>query len=77
MVEGGGTVIRELLRLKLADELKVFVGNIIIGGDGPALSPRYECGARAATMSLADGAGLRLAKETPMDGGVLLEFERA
>ena len=37
MVEGGGTVISSFLREKLVDELNVFVGSLVIGGDAPSL----------------------------------------
>jgi 2,5-diamino-6-(ribosylamino)-4(3H)-pyrimidinone 5'-phosphate reductase len=70
MVEGGGTVIREFLRLRLADEVKVFVGEILVGGDGPALAKEGGIGEIAGT------AKLKLAKTTQMPGGVLLEYER-
>jgi 2,5-diamino-6-(ribosylamino)-4(3H)-pyrimidinone 5'-phosphate reductase len=70
MVEGGGTVIWEFLSLELADEVKVFVGSIVIGGGGPSL---------ASGGGVRDVSGLiklRLVKATPMAGGTLLEYER-
>ncbi len=37
MVEGGGTVIHSFLKEGLVDELRIFVGSIIIGGGAPTL----------------------------------------
>ena len=37
MVEGGGTVISSFLREGLVDEISVFIGPIVIGGDAPSL----------------------------------------
>lgn len=37
MVEGGSTVISSFLRDRLVDELSVFIGSIIIGGNAPTL----------------------------------------
>ncbi|MFH0816497.1 MAG: dihydrofolate reductase family protein [Methanobacteriota archaeon] len=70
MVEGGGTVIWEFLRTELADEVKVFVGNIVIGGHGPSLA--NGDGVR----DISGVIKLRLMKATPMAGGALLEYER-
>jgi 2,5-diamino-6-(ribosylamino)-4(3H)-pyrimidinone 5'-phosphate reductase len=70
MVEGGGTVIWEFLSMELADEVKVFVGSIVIGGSGPSL---------ASGGGVRDVSGLiklRLMKTTQMAGGVLLEYDR-
>jgi len=70
MVEGGGTVIWEFLRLELADEVKVFVGNIVIGGSGPSLANG------GGVRDIAGLIKLQLVKTTPMAGGILLEYER-
>jgi 2,5-diamino-6-(ribosylamino)-4(3H)-pyrimidinone 5'-phosphate reductase len=70
LVEGGGTLNFELLRLGLVDELQLFVAPLVFGG---ATSP-----------TLADGAGLprelavKLGKpsvEAWPDGGVLLRYK--
>ena len=37
MVEGGGTVIASFLREGLVDEMYVFIGPVVIGGDAPSL----------------------------------------
>ena len=66
LVEGGGTLNFELLRLGLVDEVQVYVAPLIFGG--------------AASPTLADGdGGLRLplnraSVETFDDGGVLLRY---
>jgi 2,5-diamino-6-(ribosylamino)-4(3H)-pyrimidinone 5'-phosphate reductase len=69
LVEGGGEVIWSFLKEGLADELRIFVGSIVLGGkDAP---------------TVADGVGVRSAKEAvklglkrarKMEGGVLLEY---
>lgn len=70
MVEGGGTLIAELFRLKFVDELKIYVAPWIFGG--------------AAAPSLVDGPGF-LPGETPRlilvsaetfdaDGGILIHY---
>ena len=70
LVEGGGTLNFELLRLGLVDELQVFVAPLVFGG--------------ATAPTLADGAGLsrdlaiRLGKPSVdawPDGGVLLRYK--
>ncbi len=38
MVEGGGTVIHSFLKAGLVDEMYVFIGPLIIGGDAPTLA---------------------------------------
>lgn len=69
MVEGGGTLNAEMLRLGLVDELYVYMAPLIFGGataptlaDGPGL-------ARAAAIRLR----LQTA-ETLSDGGILIHF---
>ena len=70
LVEGGGTVIWEFLRLGLADDVKIFVGSIVIGGRGPAVANG------GGVRDIASLIKLRLVKTTQMPGGVLLEYER-
>ncbi|MBV9581811.1 MAG: dihydrofolate reductase family protein, partial [Chloroflexi bacterium] len=69
LVEGGGTLNFELLRLRLVDEIQVYLGPLIFGG--------------ATAPTLADGAGLpreqAIALAAPSvdvwpDGGVLLRY---
>ncbi|HET9493124.1 MAG TPA: dihydrofolate reductase family protein [Chloroflexia bacterium] len=72
MVEGGGTLNAELLRLKLVDEIHLYIAPLIFGGataptlaDGPGL-PRDEA------------IGLRLRRCEPLDdGGIVVEYEVA
>jgi 2,5-diamino-6-(ribosylamino)-4(3H)-pyrimidinone 5'-phosphate reductase len=70
MVEGGGTVIWEFIRLGLADEVKIFVGDMVIGGKGPSLANG------SGVKDIAESVRLKLVKATPMQGGVLLEYVR-
>ena len=69
MVEGGGTLIAELLRLKLVDELHLYIAPLIFGG--------------AAAPTLADGQGFTredavrlrlLALEQWEDGGLVVQY---
>jgi 2,5-diamino-6-(ribosylamino)-4(3H)-pyrimidinone 5'-phosphate reductase len=69
LVEGGGTLNFELLRLGLVDELQLYIGPLVFGG---ATSP-----------TLADGAGLtrelairlgRPSVDVWQDGGVILRY---
>ena len=70
MVEGGGTMNFELMRLGFVDELMIYVAPMIFGG--------------ANAPTLADGLGLmrsnaialKLIKiETHDDGGILLQYK--
>jgi 2,5-diamino-6-(ribosylamino)-4(3H)-pyrimidinone 5'-phosphate reductase len=70
LVEGGGTLNFELLRLGLVDEVQIFIGPVIFGG--------------ASAPTLADGAGLSRNAEIKLirtevdvddDGGVLLRYK--
>ena len=68
LVEGGGDAIYAFLREGLADELKIFVGNMVIGGKGPTVA-----GGEGAEDE--DGIiPLELKKATRMKGGILLEY---
>jgi 2,5-diamino-6-(ribosylamino)-4(3H)-pyrimidinone 5'-phosphate reductase len=69
MVEGGGTINFELLRLKLVDELMIYIAPMIFGGDN--------------APTLASGLGLvrheaialnLINVETHEDGGILLHY---
>ncbi len=70
MVEGGGTIIWNFLKEGMADELNIFVGDMVIGGrDSP---------------TIADGEGAKSQDEIirlmrieakPMEGGILLRYE--
>jgi riboflavin biosynthesis pyrimidine reductase len=70
MVEGGGTLNFELMRLGLVDELTVYVAPMIFGG--------------ASAPTLAAGSGLERNAAIPMqlsavekweDGGALLKYQ--
>lgn len=70
LVEGGGSLNFELLRLGLVDEVQVFVAPVVFGG--------------ASAPTLADGAGLRAEAAVRLsnpevdvwqDGGVLLRYK--
>jgi 2,5-diamino-6-(ribosylamino)-4(3H)-pyrimidinone 5'-phosphate reductase len=70
MVEGGGTMNFELMRLGLVDELMIYVAPMIFGG--------------ANAPTLADGAGIPREKALNMkltdlerwdDGGVVLKYK--
>lgn len=69
LVEGGSTVIWSFLRERLADEVKVFVGNLVLGGQsGPTLA-----GGEGAS-SMEDAVRLKLERMGPLGDGVLLEY---
>ena len=69
MVEGGATLNYGLISAGLADELKIFVGNLIIGGK--------------AAPTFADGDGfseekikkLKLDSAEPIEDGILLTWK--
>jgi len=69
LVEGGEEVIWSFLHGRLADELKVFVGSMVIGGRA---SPTAAGGAGAQTLE--EIAPLRLEHAKPLGSGVLLEY---
>ncbi len=70
MVEGGGTLIAELLRLGLADELHLYIAPLIFGGaEAPTL-------ADAAGMSRDEAVRLkRLGVDLLDDGGIVVRYE--
>jgi len=68
MVEGGGTVIWNFLKEGLADELNVFVGDMVIGGQGPTIA-----GGRGA-LRTEDIVSLTFIEARRMEGGVLLRY---
>lgn len=69
LVEGGSTVIWSFLRHRLADELKVFVGSLVLGGHSAPTLAGGE-GAR----SIGEAPRLRLDRAEEIGGGVLLEY---
>lgn len=69
LVEGGGELIWSFLREGLADELRIFVGNLVLGGkDAPTVADGV--GAR----SVKEAVKLGLKRTRKMEGGVLLEY---
>ena len=70
MVEGGGTLNFELLRLGLVDELSMYVAPIIFGGES---APTAAAGSGIAR---GEAIPLRLVKsEVHEDGGVVLQYQ--
>lgn len=69
LVEGGSTVIWSFLRHRLADELKVFVGSAVLGGQN---APTLAGGEGAQRPE--DAVRLRLERSSPLGDGVLLEY---
>jgi len=69
LVEGGEEVIWSFLNEGLADDLRIFVGSLILGGKGgptPAGGP--------GVTSIEDAIPLKLARARRLGGGVLLEY---
>lgn len=69
LVEGGSTVIWSFLRQRLADELKVFVTSVILGGHA---APTLTGG--PGVHSLEEAFRLRLEKADRLGDGLLLEY---
>jgi len=69
LVEGGSTVIWSFLRHRLADELKVFVGSMVLGGTS---SPTLAGG--EGVRVLEDATRLRLDHAERLGNGLLLEY---
>lgn len=70
LVEGGGTVIWNFLKEGIADELDIFIGDIVIGGEK---SPTVADGRGAKSMD--DIIRLKRIEARPMEGGILLRYE--
>ena len=71
LVEGGETVIWSFLREGLVDDLKIFVGSLVLGGKGgptPAGGP--------GVTRIEDAMPLKLVRTKRLGGGVLLEYSR-
>ncbi len=69
LVEGGSTVIWSFLRAGLVDELKVFVGSLVLGGRS---APTLAGGEGAASLS--ESIRLALERSERLGDGVLLEY---
>ncbi len=70
LVEGGGTVIWSFLRERLADELNIFIGSVVIGGK---TSPTPADG--NGVKRIEDAVKLKLKKVNRLDNGVLLQYK--
>lgn len=70
LVEGGSNVIWSFLRSRIADEVNIFVGSMVIGGDK---SPTPAGGAGAETEKAI--VALRLRRMKAVGNGVLLTYE--
>ena len=70
LVEGGSKVIWSFLRSRIADEVNIFVGSIVIGGDK---SPTPAGGVGAETEKAI--VALRLRRMKAVGNGVLLTYE--
>ena len=70
LVEGGAEVIWSFLKARLADELLIFIGSMVIGGDS---SPTPAGGDGASAMD--DVVELRLRNAEVVGDGVLVEYE--
>jgi 2,5-diamino-6-(ribosylamino)-4(3H)-pyrimidinone 5'-phosphate reductase len=70
MVEGGGTINFELMRLGLVDELSIYISPIIFGGEH---SPTLASGLG---LTQNEAIALKLINfETHEDGGILLKYK--
>lgn len=70
LVEGGAEVIWSFLKSRLADEMHIFIGSLIIGGD-EAPTPAGGEGA----SSIEDTVELELRNAEVMGDGILLQYE--
>lgn len=70
LVEGGSEVIWSFLRRRLADEIYIFIGSMVIGGDS-APTPAGGGGA----VSIDEAVALRFKKAEVVGDGVLLKYE--
>ncbi len=72
LVEGGAEVIWSFLKERLADELLIFIGSMVIGGDS---TPTAAGGDGASSMD--EVVELRLRNAEVVGDGVLVEYEVA
>lgn len=70
LVEGGGTIIWSFLKERLADEIYVFIGNIIIGGKN---SPTLADGEGAKNFN--EIISLELKSIKKLNNGILLKYK--
>lgn len=68
MVEGGGEVIWSFLGKGLVDEMTIFVGNMVVGGKGPASAAGKGASSKKAVIHL------ELVSAKSMKGGILLRY---
>ncbi|MCK5548266.1 MAG: 2,5-diamino-6-(ribosylamino)-4(3H)-pyrimidinone 5'-phosphate reductase [Thermoplasmata archaeon] len=69
LVEGGSEIIWSFLKEKLADELKIFIGNVVMGG---RTAPTVADG--EGVRKIAEATNLDLKRVRRLEGGVLLEY---
>jgi riboflavin-specific deaminase-like protein len=69
LVEGGSEVIWSFLNERAVDRLMIYVGSLVLGGNGPTLA----CGAGAPDLELAPR--LRLCRSRRVGDGILLVYE--
>jgi len=72
LVEGGEELIWSFVSAGLADEVKIFVGSLVLGGKG---GPTPAGG--SGVTRIEDAIPLRFVKTRRLGGGVLLEYSRA
>lgn len=70
LVEGGSEVIWSFLKSRLADEVNIFIGSVVIGGTS---APTPAGGEGAANIE--EAVALRLKNADVVGDGVLLEYE--
>lgn len=70
LVEGGGTVIWSFLKERLADELNIFIGSVVIGGK---TSPTPADG--TGVKRIEDAVKLKLKKIKTLGNGILLQYK--
>ena len=70
LVEGGSEVIWSFLKSRLADEVDIFIGSVVIGGSS---APTPAGGEGAANIE--EAVALRLKNAEVVGDGVLLEYE--
>ncbi len=68
LVEGGSSVIYSFLRARIVDELFIYIGSMIIGGDAPSLA----CGSGAKTID--EIIKLRLLSAERVGEGLLVKY---
>ncbi|MEM2901077.1 MAG: dihydrofolate reductase family protein, partial [Thermoplasmata archaeon] len=79
LVEGGSNIIYSFLNSHFVDELIIYIGSIIIGGDAPSLVPSVipsqteSIGAK----TLEETIKLNLISAQPLGNGILVKYKPA